>query len=131
MGDFDFQKEMLLYCRNDVDVLRRVCMKFRDMLLEITGHRSEELYPETLETKVSIEGGVDPLRYLTIAAVCINVFCSKILEEEHLVLLRTECENTKKEGSWGFTSRSTARVILGQVLRIATCGTRTHRGDSL
>ena len=33
--------------------------------------------------------------------------------------------------SWGFTSRSTARVILGQVLRIATCGTRTHRGDCL
>ena len=31
----------------------------------------------------------------------------------------------------GFTSRSTARVILGQVLRIATCGTQTHRGDSL
>ena len=27
---------------------------------------------------------------------------------------------------WGFTSRSTARVILGQVLSIATCGTRTH-----
>ena len=33
--------------------------------------------------------------------------------------------------SWGFTSRSTARVILGQVLSIVTCGTRTHRGDSL
>ena len=28
-----------------------------------------------------------------------------------------------KGQSWGFTSRSTARVILGQVLRIATCGT--------
>ena len=24
--------------------------------------------------------------------------------------------------SWGFTSRSKARVILGQVLRIVTCG---------
>ena len=36
-----------------------------------------------------------------------------------------------KGQSWGFTSRSTARVILGQVFRIATCGTRTHRGDSL
>ena len=36
-----------------------------------------------------------------------------------------------KGQSWGFTSRSTARVILGQVLRNATCGTRTHRGDSL
>ena len=41
-------------------------------------------------------------------------------------------KNDKVKGqSWGFTSRSTARVILGQVLRIATCGTRTHRGDSL
>ena len=38
---------------------------------------------------------------------------------------------TLQSQSWGFTSRSTARVILGQVLRIATCGTRTHRGDSL
>ena len=89
MGDFNFQKEMLLYCRNGVDVLRRACMKFRDMLLEITGHRSEELYSETLRY---------PLRYLTIAAVCMNVFRSKFLKEEHLLLLRTECENTKKEG---------------------------------
>ena len=49
------------------------------------------------------------------------------------VTLKTKITNTVKvKGqSWGFTSRSTARVILGQVLRIATCGTRTHRGDSL
>ena len=40
-------------------------------------------------------------------------------------------EKLTKGQSWGFTSHSTARVILGQVLRIATCGTRTHRGDSL
>ena len=39
--------------------------------------------------------------------------------------------NFSKGQSWDFTSRSTARVILGQVLRIVTCGTRTHRGDSL
>ena len=39
--------------------------------------------------------------------------------------------NSLQSQSRGFTSLSTARVILGQVLRIATCGTRTHRGDSL
>ena len=39
--------------------------------------------------------------------------------------------NVNQSQSWGLTSRSTARVILGQVLSIATCGTRTHRGDSL
>ena len=33
--------------------------------------------------------------------------------------------------SWGFTSRSTARVISGQVLSIANCGTRTHRSGNL
>ena len=36
-----------------------------------------------------------------------------------------------KGQSWGFTSRSTVRVILWQVLRIATGGTPTHRGDGL
>ena len=49
------------------------------------------------------------------------------IRESHLV----EPLMADKGQSWGFTSRSTARVILGQVLRIATCGTRTHRGDSL
>ena len=48
---------------------------------------------------------------------------------EHI--LKADIEKLVKGQSWGFTSHSTARVILGQVLRIATCGTRTHRGDSL
>ena len=52
---------------------------------------------------------------------CNSLFASLTLSE----LKRLQSQ------SWGFTSRSTARVILGQVLRIATCGTRTHRGDSL
>ena len=52
--------------------------------------------------------------------------------QDHSKLQYTTNKLTKVKGqSWGFTSRSTARVILGQVLRIATCGTRTHRGDSL
>ena len=52
--------------------------------------------------------------------------------EQELINNLTEGNLFKVKGqSWGFTSRSTARVILGQVLRIATCGTRTHRGDSL
>ena len=53
------------------------------------------------------------------------VFSSYGLKDMHTLL------KVNKGQSWGFTSRSTARVILGQVLRIATCGTRTHRGDSL
>lgn len=33
---FDFQKEMLAYCRSDVDILRRACLTFKDLLKEVT-----------------------------------------------------------------------------------------------
>ena len=49
--------------------------------------------------------------------------------------IATLCELNPHGGdkgqSLGFMSRSTTRVILGQALSITTCGTRTHRGDSL
>jgi hypothetical protein len=31
---FDFQKEIHEYCFSDVDILRRGCMKFRNLLME-------------------------------------------------------------------------------------------------
>ena len=34
---FDFQKEMLAYCRSDVDILRRGCAKFREAIVSDTG----------------------------------------------------------------------------------------------
>ena len=46
-----------------------------------------------------------------------------------LPVLSFECSDQSQ--SCGFMSCSTTRVILGQILSIATCGTRTHRGDSL
>ena len=41
------------------------------------------------------------------------------------ILLVTVLNRQNKGQSWGFTSRSTARVIMEQVLSIATCGTPT------
>ena len=71
--DFDFQQQMLMYCRNDVQLLREACMKFRHLLLSITGESVEEMDPETLEVKRTIQNGVDPLAYPTIASVYMNV----------------------------------------------------------
>ncbi|KYN16238.1 hypothetical protein ALC57_11508, partial [Trachymyrmex cornetzi] len=31
---FDFQREIVKYCRNDVDILRRACLAFRKIFLE-------------------------------------------------------------------------------------------------
>lgn len=33
----DFAKEIVEYCRSDVDILRQACLKFREILMEITG----------------------------------------------------------------------------------------------
>ena len=52
-------------------------------------------------------------------------------DSENCMEMLGALDDYSQRSKLGFTSRSTARVILGQVLRIATCGTRTHRGDSL
>ncbi|KMQ82024.1 putative dna polymerase-like protein, partial [Lasius niger] len=54
---FDFQAEMLAYCRSDVDILRRASLNFRQLFMEIAG--------------------VDPFCYITIASACMAAYRSK------------------------------------------------------
>lgn len=65
---FDFQKEILKYCRSDLDILRGACLKFKNLLLEATGG----------------DGGrtVDAFDSCTIAYLCMDVFKTKFLPEE-------------------------------------------------
>ena len=51
---FDFREEMELYCRSDVDILRRACLQFRQLMMEAAG--------------------VDPFCYVTIASVCMGIY---------------------------------------------------------
>ncbi|KAK3100662.1 hypothetical protein FSP39_023320 [Pinctada imbricata] len=59
---FHFQTEMLKYCRSDVDILRRACLKFRKLMLEVTH-------------------GIDPFDYVTIASVCMGIFKTLFLKK--------------------------------------------------
>ena len=68
---FDFQKEMESYCRSDVDILRKCCLDFRDILQETTG--------------------VDPFeKCLTIASVCHQVYCTNYLVENTIAVFSDE-----------------------------------------
>ena len=58
---FNFEQELLDYCRNDVDILARSMIVFRKLMLE--------------KTKV------DPLNYVTIASTTMAVFKENFLEE--------------------------------------------------
>ena len=51
---FNFRKEMEDYCRSDVDILRRACLQFRQLMLDATE--------------------VDPFQYVTITSVCMGIF---------------------------------------------------------
>ena len=68
---FDFQKEMESYCRSDVDILRKCCLDFRDILQETTD--------------------VDPFeKCLTIASVCHQVYCTNYLVENTIAVFSDE-----------------------------------------
>ena len=70
---FDFQKEMLTYCRSDVDILRRACLTFKVLLKEAT----------------QMDGGASVIAYdsCTIASLCMSVFKPKFLNEDWCVLI--------------------------------------------
>ena len=83
---FDFRKEMLEYCRSDVDILRQACLKFRYLLMNATGEEKEVINGKG-KTEKRWFGAVDPFDSVTIASVCMNVFRSKFLEEKWKVQL--------------------------------------------
>ena len=75
---FNFQEEMLKYCRSDVDILRKGCIQFRQLVIDVTG-------------------GVDPFEYVTIASLCMGIYKTLFLKEEYEV----EIWNVEKqESSW-------------------------------
>ena len=55
---FDFNEELIEYCRYDVDILRRSMIKFSEGFI-------------TLEN-------IDPLRYITIASFCMAMYRAKL-----------------------------------------------------
>ncbi len=72
---WDLQKELLKYCVNDVDILRRCCMQFRSMFMEVTKTDFED-------------PGVDPLeKPITIASACNLVLRRNFLEPESIAII--------------------------------------------
>ena len=64
---FDFKKEILEYCRSDVDILRRGIMKLREDFIQLEN--------------------IDPLRYITIASVCMTIYRSNYMPKETIAIV--------------------------------------------
>ncbi|CAG2243698.1 unnamed protein product [Mytilus edulis] len=82
---FDFAKEMKEYCCSDTTILREGVLRFRDLMLEVTG---------TGKTKNTHGQGVDVLDYVTIASVCMGVYKTNFLKEQYDVeVLRQDTDD--------------------------------------
>ncbi|XP_035232167.1 uncharacterized protein LOC118203962 [Stegodyphus dumicola] len=69
-GDvFNFQDEMLAYCRSDVDILRRCCLEFRAQFLDVAN--------------------VDPFQYVTIASACMATYRSGHIQPDTIAMVPT------------------------------------------
>ena len=64
---FDFKKEILEYCRSDVDILRRSLIKFPKDFIQLEN--------------------VDPLRYITIASVCMTIYRSNYMPNKTIAIV--------------------------------------------
>ena len=93
---FDFEKEMLEYCRSDVMILTQACMKFQELMIDLT-KQSEYVIDETSTMVVEQVKAVDPFNYVTIASVCMGIYRWKYLEEEWRVDLQDEVGSVFKD----------------------------------
>ena len=64
---FDFKNEILEYCRSDVDILRRGIMKLREDFIQLEN--------------------IDPLRYITIASVCMTIYRSNYMPKKTIAIV--------------------------------------------
>ena len=65
---FDFETEIEQYCPSDVDILRRCCLQFKQLMEEVCN--------------------LDPFKYcVTIASACNHVFRQEFLEEDTISLI--------------------------------------------
>ena len=65
---FDFRKEIIKYCRSDVDILAKCCLQYREMFKDITD--------------------IDPFdKSLTIASYCHQVYRTNFLQKDTIAIL--------------------------------------------
>ena len=82
---FDFQEEILKYCRSDVDILAECCKLYREMFMQVTDTTNDET-------------GLDPFDTAsTIAAYCMQVYRTKFLKKDTIALLPQHQELKRKQ----------------------------------
>ena len=77
---FDFREEIIKYCRSDVDILRKCCLLYREMLRE--------------------ESDIDPFnKSLTIASYCQEVYRTNFLKKDTIAIFNNDRQWKTKQSN--------------------------------
>lgn len=101
---WDEEKEMREYCISDVDILRKCCIQFRDIYLDVAN--------------------IDPFSYLTIASVCMAIYKYYYIDETFP--FRTEQLRKFKDSLGCHPSK-----LQGQALEMWNCVVKKYDTDTL
>ena len=71
---FNFSQEIHEYCLSDVKIILEGYMKFRKLVMNVTGEEILELNADEMIFEKVLQDSVDPFSFLTIASVCYGHF---------------------------------------------------------
>ena len=111
---FDFEKEIVDYCRSDVDILRRSVTKFREDFIQLEN--------------------IDPLRYITIASVCMTIYRSNYMPKKTIAIVPeyAKTDNFSKMSIMWLNYMSNGENIqhaLNGGEKVLTIGDKTYKVD--
>jgi len=97
-----FREEILKYCRSDVDILRRGCVKFQSIFMETAG--------------------ADPFSYITIAGACMACYRGYYIPENSIYPLKRSLDKWVRRGFFGgrtqvFQANVIADTSVGESIR--------------
>ena len=82
---FDYQHEILKYCRSDVDIMAQCCKLYRERFMQVTDTTHDDT-------------GLDPFdSAITIAAYCMQVYRTKFLKKDTIALFPQHQELKRKQ----------------------------------
>ena len=116
---FDMHEEIRKYCIADVTILREACIKFRNLMFDIT---KDEYYE-----------GLDVFSCTTIASVCMNLFRGKFLQQEYKVETTEEGDDGEKIKRSHNIIEKGGRIVTdtGESLIGRTCSSKSNITSSL
>lgn len=83
---FHFEEEIIKYCRSDVDILNRECLKFRSVFMQMTSGNDEK--------------GIDPFAHCITIALPSHLVFRKLFVEEQSTRVSTKEQQSVEAMQW-------------------------------